>query len=556
MKTLMRPLGQILLGEATISAEELAQALSVQATHGGRLGGILVRLGALSEESLLAALSRQTGYPLADYDMVANALGSCGPMPEGTCGGRCIVWRDLHGRLCAGSSDPLDSEVQETVTSAFPHEQIVWHFLGEAHQERLAAARITEEPGELDSRQLRELAEDAPVIALVNNLIAQAIDERASDVHVEPGERELDVRFRIDGVLHPRLTAPMQRFAAIASRIKLIAGLDIAERRLPQDGRISLRAAGTELDLRVSTIPAVHGESIVMRLLPKTRSAQTLMSIGMAQDHLALFGEWLATPNGLILVTGPTGSGKSTTLYSALAAINDRSRKIVTVEDPVEFRLPHMVQIQVQSDIGYGFARALRAILRHDPDIIMIGEIRDRETAEIAVQAALTGHLVLATLHTNDALSAFTRLVDMGIEPYLVAAATRAVMAQRLVRRLCPACAEPVPAPEEWREKLAAARPSFSPEYRIDEEQWRTPNGCGQCRHTGFLGRVGIYELVDVNQELRHAIAELAPQALLEQIVATGSAGCRPLLLDGLMKCATGATALEEVLRATQGHRR
>jgi general secretion pathway protein E len=298
----------------------------------------------------------------------------------------------------------------------------------------------------LDERTLRELAEDAPVVSLVNNLIAQAVEARASDIHLEPGERLLEVRLRIDGVLHVRQTLPMDRYAAVASRIKLIAGIDIAERRLPQDGRISTRAAGAEMDVRVSTIPAVYGESIVMRLLPKQRDDLSLERLGMRPAQLQQFKRWLHMPNGLVLVTGPTGSGKSTSLYSALAATNDRTRKIVTVEDPVEFRLPHVIQVQAQPDIGYTFARALRAFLRHDPDIIMVGEIRDRETAEIAIQSALTGHLVLATLHTNDAPSAITRLVDMGIEPFLVAASLRAVMAQRLVRRLCEGCAVDQPA--------------------------------------------------------------------------------------------------------------
>ncbi len=254
------------------------------------------------------------------------------------------------------------------------------------------------------------MAEDGPVIAFVNNLIAQAIDERASDIHIEPGEFTCELRYRIDGVLHTRSDFALDRFPAVASRIKLIAGLDIAERRLPQDGRITLRAAGAEMDMRVSVVPAVHGESIVMRLLPKQRHDLRLEALGMEPDQLAQLRRWLDLPSGLVLVTGPTGSGKSTTLYAALSAVDDRTRKILTVEDPVEHRLPGIMQVQVQAEIGYTFARALRSFLRHDPDIIMVGEIRDRETAEIAIQSALTGHLVLATLHTNDALSAFTRL--------------------------------------------------------------------------------------------------------------------------------------------------
>jgi general secretion pathway protein E len=465
-------LGQCLVAQHGLAQTDIDRALAWQREQGGRLGAILVRMGALSEETLYAALAQQSGLPVFDDpkawqgEAVGAALHAWTMSSAWWQRQRAIPWQDASGALQVAAVDPHDAELRESLaaTGKMPAQ---WHLMAPARFEAWQGV-LQDRPGAaqaLDSRTLRELAEDAPVIAFVNNTFAQAVEARASDIHVEPGEREFEVRFRIDGVLHTRGSQPMSRFPAIASRVKLVSGLDIAERRLPQDGRTSIRVAGQEMDVRVSAIPAVHGESLVLRLLPKQRADLRLDRLGMGPDHLAMFERWLHWPNGLVLVTGPTGSGKSTTLYGALAAVNDLSRKIVTVEDPVEYRLAQVVQIQTQAEIGYTFARALRSILRHDPDIIMVGEIRDRETAEIAVQSALTGHLVLATIHTNDALSAVTRLVDMGIEPYLVAASLKAVMAQRLVRRLCPECAQPTAAAESldarWR-ALGARLPALA----------------------------------------------------------------------------------------------
>jgi general secretion pathway protein E len=528
------PIGQLLLGQGKIDEADLARALAFQRNHGGRLGGILIRLGALSEESLLPALAEQTGYGLESLEDVPDAhyaaalhrlkVGTDWPRQMQT-----LVWEDALGTLHATAPDPLDPALQEAV-GALADQPVAWHFTRLQEFERvLAALGAGRAEGGFDAAQLRELAEDAPIVNLVNSLIAQAIDERASDIHLEPGEHHCEIRYRIDGVLHTRSDLSVERYPAVTSRIKLIANLDIAERRLPQDGRITIRASGADMDMRVSVMPAVHGESIVMRLLPKKREDLGLERLGLEADHLAQLRSWLDLPSGIVLVTGPTGSGKSTTLYAALNAINDRRRKIVTVEDPVEHQLPGVIQIQVQAEIGYTFARALRSILRHDPDIIMIGEIRDRETAEIAIQSALTGHLVLATLHTNDALSAFTRLVDMGIEPFLVAASCQAVMAQRLVRRLCPHCSRP-----------AAVAPG-------EPGDWREPVGCAHCQDTGYHGRTGIYELVGVGPGLRHAVAGAAPAAELARLA--DAAGRRDLRADGMLKAARGLTSMEEVAR-------
>ncbi len=525
-------LGQRLLHASLITQPDLDRALAYPRRGGERIGQILVRLGAISEENLLAALAEQTGYSLVSLAAIPpggidSALSRLGWTRAQLVALGMVAWLDDTGGLHAGAEDALSPALQEALDAGAHGVAASWHFVRPRDMERLLASLAGPQDGSvLDAARYREMAEDGPVIAFVNNLIAQAIDERASDIHIEPGEFACETRYRIDGVLHSRGDFSLDRFPAVASRLKLIAGLDIAERRLPQDGRITLRAAGAEMDMRVSVVPVVHGESIVLRLLPKQRRDLRLDALGMEADHLAQLRQWLDLPSGLVLVTGPTGSGKSTTLYAALQAVDDRSRKILTVEDPVEHRLPGVMQVQVQADIGYTFARALRSFLRHDPDIIMVGEIRDRETAEIAIQSALTGHLVLATLHTNDALSAFTRLVDMGIEPYLVAAAVQAVMAQRLVRRLCPACSTP----------------------DASDAAYRAPAGCPKCQGTGYRGRLGIYELVNVDAALRHAVSTLAPAAELERLAQ--AAGRRTLHADGLLKAARGQTSLAEVARA------
>jgi len=374
---------------------------------------------------------------------------------------------------------------------------------------------------------LLESQDDAPIIRMINALLAQAVRQSASDIHIEPYERNSVVRFRRDGMLVDMAQPHRALHAAMASRIKIMANLDIAEKRLPQDGRIALRLAGRQVDVRVSTLPTTHGERIVLRLLDKGAGQRGLDSLGMAPDTVAAFSELLQQPHGILLVTGPTGSGKSTTLYAALQHMDATTRNIVTVEDPVEYDLPGVGQIQVNPRIDLDFARALRAILRQDPDVIMIGEIRDLETAQIAVQASLTGHLVLATLHTNDAASAVTRLVDMGVEPFLLASTLRGVLAQRLVRRLCPACRQPAHEPATW-----------------------TARGCPECARTGYAGRTGIYELIVVDEALQPLIHGGADDAGIR--AAAQSRGGRSLRDDGARLVAAGITSAEELLRVTR----
>jgi general secretion pathway protein E len=397
-----------------------------------------------------------------------------------------------------------------------------------------------------DVLNLRELAEEAPVVELVANTLSQALGERASDIHIEPEERHFAIRYRIDGVLHNRLTLPRDRFDAVASRVKLLSGMDIAERRLPQDGRIGQRINGQEVDIRVSALPGSWGESLVLRLLPKEREHFSLRTLGMEADQQAAFSATIREPNGIVLVTGPTGSGKSTTLYAALEAIIDGTKKIITVEDPVEYDIRGVTQVQVHPEIGYTFAQALRSLLRQDPDIVMIGEIRDLETAQIAIQASLTGHLVFSTLHTNDATSAFTRLVDMGLEPFLVASAVRAVLAQRLVRRLCPHCGAPSEPPAG---EVAAEFAACAPASLRSAARWLHPSGCDACLGTGYKGRLAIYETVELTAPLRQAILERRSDHALAEIARAN--GFRSLRQDGLLKAAHAITSADEVVRVT-----
>ncbi|MEE4236494.1 MAG: ATPase, T2SS/T4P/T4SS family [Anderseniella sp.] len=548
------PIGEMLVKRGLISNLDLDKALALQKQMPGRLGAILVRLGALSEDALLPVLSEQTGFPVAtnaDLPMhaadVVETVQMSGLSAEWCLDQSLLMWEAPDGVIHCACRDPLQGYLHETLAAVFPARQLRWLFIRSSDLDRLLKTlEQTDRTDASDISHLRELAEEAPVVELVNNTLAQAIDERASDVHVEPEESVFHIRFRVDGILHTRASYARESYDAVASRIKLVSGMDIAERRLPQDGRISMRASGEEIDIRISAVPGVHGESIVMRLLPKERKDLALERLGLEPDHLELLERWIREPHGIILVTGPTGSGKSTTLYAALTAMNDRSQKIITVEDPVEYQVPGITQIQAHAEIGYTFARALRAILRQDPDVVMVGEIRDLETAEIAVQASLTGHLVLSTLHTNDALSAFARLVDLGVEPFLVASSVRLVQAQRLVRRLCLHCAEPMtpsPAVLELMRPLESLLATYGP------ADWRSPLGCPQCRGTGYQGRIGIYEFVVATPEFQQGISQGLSASDL--VAISRRAGYRSLREDGLIKAWRGLTSVDEVLRVT-----
>jgi len=558
---LVRPIGQLLIEADLIGEGDLARALAFQERFGGRLGSILVRLGALSEERLLPVLSDQLGIPvLAEDDLPGNtaafldAINQSGYPIDWWVDQEALPW-EADGAMWVVARDPLMTDLQEFVRAAYSAVPIHWGLIAAQVLDR--AIEQVQQSGRADGRNLsdevshlKELAEEAPVIELVNSLIAQAFEERASDVHVEPAEREFRVRFRLDGVLQTRLTLGRDRFDAVASRIKIISGLDIAERRLPQDGRLSQRLSGEMVDIRVSSLPSTWGESLVLRLLPKERQQFRLDRLGMTPDNLESFRFWAREPHGIILITGPTGSGKSTTLYATLEEINDGSTKIVTVEDPVEYTIRGISQVHAQPDIGYTFARALRSILRQDPDRIMVGEIRDLETAQIAVQAALTGHMVFSTLHTNDSLSAFTRLVDMGVEPFLVASAVRLVVAQRLARRLCPNCAQPEHPTCEIERQIEALR-QRAHQLFDGPPRWRRPTGCRDCFLSGFKGRLGLYEMVSINPDIHDAILQRASAQEMSEMARRQ--GARTLREDGIVKAWRSETSLDEVFRVTGG---
>jgi general secretion pathway protein E len=442
-------------------------------------------------------------------------------------------------------ADPLDFETISAVSGftglkiepALAGEQEILDAIDKAYGEAEKQAEEGHEGrADEDLEHLRDMASEAPVIRLVNAMIAQAIEKRASDIHIEPFEKEFRIRYRIDGVLHSQDAPPRELKAAVISRVKLMAKLNIAERRLPQDGRIKIKVAGHEVDLRVSTLPTLYGESVVMRLLDRSATDfYDLQKLGFDEGMLAQMEHFTSLPHGIFLVTGPTGSGKSTTLYSALKRINLPDKKIITIEDPVEYQMDGINQIHVNPQIGLTFAAGLRHIVRQDPDVIMVGEIRDRETADIAIRAALTGHLVFSTLHTNDAPSAITRLVDMGVEEYLISSTVVAVLAQRLVRLICPHCKAP-------------AGMRMTPDG--ERVQCYRGAGCDRCFGTGFHGRVGIFELMELNDELRSMILAKADAAQLT--AAARRNGMRTLREDGWMKAPMGLTTADEVLRVTQ----
>lgn len=560
VSSLLAPrLGEMLIQAKLASENDVQRALEFQHRFGGKLGAVLIRMGSVSEDNLLTTLSQQLMLPIVnaseipqEASQLVQFIQQSGIEKDWWLDQEVVAWEKDESTLCCVARDPLADTLHEVFHHHFAHYKIIWGLARNQDLDRildlLAKTKTTTDFFDSDDINiLRELAEGAPVVEFVNNMLSQAIDQRASDVHIEPEEHTFFVRYRVDGILYEHLNLPKERFNAIASRIKLISGLDIAERRLPQDGRLNTRVSGQDLDIRVSCLPGIYGESIVMRLLPKERQTSRLEQLGFAPDHFQLFIKWIKEPHGIILVTGPTGSGKSTTLYAALDTINNRSQKIITVEDPVEYHLKGITQVQVHSDIGFTFGYALRSILRQDPDVVMIGEIRDAETAEIAIQAALTGHMVLSTLHTNDAVSAFTRLIDMGIEPFLVATSVRAVQAQRLVRCLCPHCAQPI---EPLAEIQTYTQRILPKELANKSPNWLQPQGCNHCQGTGYRGRIGIYELVYITPDLQTLVLNHASAADMRRL--TNKQGFRSLRDDGWIKAYQGITSVEEVLRVTE----
>ena len=550
----LRPLlGELLVQSGKLGVRDLERALSAQQELGGLLGRVLVRLGVVSEVDVAQALSSQLGVPLIRADEFPAVLPDVPGLALDFFKAHAVCPLRLEdGVLHAAMAMPQDAYLAKALRLASGCSLQPYLALESDVEAALAEPAPSEETDDLQGmgdggdfvEHLKDLASEAPVIHLVNAIIGRVTDLRASDIHLEPFDDGLHVRYRIDGVIHPGEIVPARMSAAVNSRVKLLAHLDIAERRLPQDGRIKTRVKGRELDLRVSTVPTVHGESVVMRVLDRASVRLDLDTMGFEADTLARFNELLARPHGILLVTGPTGSGKTTTLYAALAKIDASEQKIITVEDPVEYQLEGINQIQVHAQINLTFANALRSILRQDPDIIMIGEMRDGETAQIAVQSALTGHLVLSTLHTNTAAGAVIRMQDMGVERYLITSAVNGILAQRLVRTLCGHCKEPYQPESGLRESTGLAKfcPAERPIYRAV--------GCAKCRDTGYRGRTGIHELLVLDEPIRRAVIDGKDANTLNDIAAGG--GMLSLFQDGLRKVANGVTTLDELARVTQ----
>jgi type IV pilus assembly protein PilB len=551
----VKQLGDILLDSGLVTQHELADAYEEHQKAGRALGRVLVERGVLTESQLVAALAEQIGLrfvDLSDYPVDGAAIAS---VPPSVCRryNALPIGYDEDGRLLVAMSDPANVFAIDDIRSLTGHEvkpvvatkSDVTLAINRYHRvdgdlDDLTMALDTEEEDDLSS--IRDVVEDAPIVKFVNLLITQAIQDRASDIHLEPTERDLRVRFRIDGVLHEIMRSPKNIQSGVISRLKIMADINIAERRIPQDGRLSVTANGKKIDLRVATLPTVWGEKVVMRVLDNSTAMLKLSDLGFSDNNYNRYSKSFTKPYGMILVTGPTGSGKSTTLYATLNIVSRPEINVITVEDPVEYRIPGINQVQTNNKAGLTFAGALRSILRSDPDVVLIGEIRDHETAQIAIEAALTGHLVLSTLHTNDAPSAVTRLVEMGIEPFLVGSALDCILAQRLARRLCSKCREAY-VPD--RETLAASRFPWSDDMELPT-LYRAV-GCSACSKTGYRGRFALHEVMPVSEEIERLAVERASAAAIAEVAR--EQGMVTLRSDGLEKVLAGVTTLEEILR-------
>jgi type IV pilus assembly protein PilB len=544
-------LGQILLRNKIITEEQLNEALERQKQTGDSLGRVLIEMQAVSEGALTSILARQIGLKyvdLANYDVDISAASLVDAemarrytlIPVGFNGDKLLVAMadptnvfaldDI--RIMTGMEiEPLVSTREDIVAA------INRYCRTEADME-LTAEDFKEEMAEAGEEAE---GDDAPIVKYVNLLITEAVQDGASDIHIEPMEKDVRVRFRIDGVLHEIRRNPKQIHPGVVARIKVMSDMNIAEKRVPQDGRAAVDIRGKPIDIRVASLPTIYGEKIVMRILDKSASLMSLEELGFSPQGMERYSRSFQKPYGAIMVTGPTGSGKTTTLYATLNVLNTIKKNIITVEDPVEYRLPLINQVQVHYKAGLTFAAALRSILRCDPDIVMIGEIRDPESAQIAIESALTGHLVLSTLHTNDAPSALTRLLEMGIEPFLIASAVDCVSSQRLTRKLCERCKEPYEPDEDYLESIG-----FTWEGSRERVLYR-PRGCPACNNTGFKGRIGIYEVLEVTENIEVLVARNAPHVEIAEMAK--SEGMRTLREEGFAKAKAGITSLEEVLR-------
>jgi type IV pilus assembly protein PilB len=557
-----KKLGEILVGWGVIDANALADALQYGMEHGKRIGEALIELELCGEDDVTKALATQFGLEYVDLGKQAVDQDIVDLIPGNLIESHLVIPLGLDGdRLKVIVTDPLDLETldllrfrlnREIVPSLAPVGQVkefIEKFISAKGDELSKTMESIDQEApeeELDALAALEAEEgDAPIIRLVNLLITEAVHTRASDIHVEPMGDRVRVRYRVDGVCHVRDDIPKSMQNSVITRLKIMSGIDVAEKRVPQDGRIKMAVGGQKIDFRVSSLPIYYGESVVLRILRPESVQVGIGALGFEEDNYNQFQRIIKRPNGVFLVTGPTGSGKTTTLYAALQELNRPDRKIITAEDPVEYNFTGMNQVQVKEEIDLTFARILRAMLRQAPNIILVGEIRDQEVGEVAIQAALTGHLVFSTLHTNDAPSAITRLIDMGIKPFLVASAIQAIMAQRLIRVICSECKVEDPDPDPKVMRLLG----FTDQDLADKKVWKGA-GCKRCNGTGYRGRLGIFEMVEMNAELRDMAFNRAPASKLR--VAAKAAGMRPLLADGKIKILNGVTTPQELLRITQ----
>ncbi len=555
-------LGDFLIKQGLITPEQLKKALKYQKETGKLIGRCLIDLGFIKERDLIKVLSEQMEVPyvsLRKYKIDPKVLKL---VPEDVARSKKVFpLFEIEDKLTLAMVNPLDlvtidsisRRIRKQVTPVVCHEQEIEDAIAQYYSGRdslkkmvsgLNIAQAVEEEA-IDETKLRKKAEEGPIVKLVNLIFQQAVKDRASDIHIEPRQKVLSIRYRIDGIMHEVFSPPKEMQLAITSRIKILADLNIAERRLPQDGRIRMELDDRQIDFRISTFPTMYGENIVIRVLDQQKMRMTLHDLGMDQEVEDRFRMSLHSSHGIVLVTGPTGSGKSTTLYASLMELDSPEKNIMTLEDPVEYYLDTIRQAQVNPKIGMTFASGLRSILRQDPDIIMVGEIRDKETAEIAIQSALTGHLVLSTLHTNNAAGAITRLLDMDIPPYLVASSIIGVLGQRLVRKICENCrVEYVP------EKAAYESMLFPPKTEGKEHTFFKGEGCSKCRNTGYTGRIGIYEFLKFDSYIREMVNHRVTMGEIETYAV--QEGMKTMFQDGLDKATRGLTTLEEVLRVTQ----
>jgi type IV pilus assembly protein PilB len=557
--------GQILREKGFVTEEQIQEAMAIQKQKGGLLGNILVSLQYVTNDQIMQALSEHLGVEIINIENMDIPKEVIDTIPSALAQlYRIIPVFIKDGSLIIVQADSLDIETLDDlrlilryqIKPALCHQDIVLRALEKYYPKKHESVEqlllefkddqsyINPVKGDyIDIEELKKMANAAPVKKWVGLMFMDAILDKASDIHIESFENGFKVRYRLDGVLYEKISPPQQLGIPIVTKIKVMSGMDISERRLPQDGRIQLNVGGTPIDLRVSTLPTKYGESVVMRLLNKSAVSLDLKTLGFRPDELKLIYQLINKPNGIILVTGPTGSGKTTTLYAALNYLNDISTKIITTEDPVEYSIDGLIQVQINSPINVTFANCLRAILRQDPDIILVGEIRDQETARIAVQASLTGHLVFSTLHTNDAPSTVTRLIDIGVDPYLIAASVEAVISQRLVRKICESCKVEYKPSDESLMKLELTQAD------IQEKKIFMGKGCDNCRNIGYKGRLGIYEIMTINDEIRRLINEQANSGVIK--TAAEKNGMNTLRKSGLTAIFNGLTTIDEVIRET-----